>query len=153
MVWKAIIGAVLLPLFLLGCTQTQETNRVYSDYGGPIIEYMNSYQEMAANNERLEIYGICASACTYFLGLMPLENVCAHEKAILGFHGVYNMTPMGDVFNSTATQFIHEWVYPPEVRLTLAILGFDGTEDVDRNLHPSGTIWTHPSVMGVRECK
>lgn len=150
---KLVMGAALLPLFLLGCSQTQETNRIYTDYGGPIVEYINNYQDMAANNERLEIYGMCASACTYFLGLIPTENVCAHEKAVFGFHGVYEDTGVQLLFNPIATQFIHEWVYPAEIRLTLALLGFDGTEDIDRNIYPSGTIWLMPEVVGVGYCE
>ena len=39
--------------------------------------------------ERVIIDGICNSACTLVLGIVPLNKICVTPKASLGFHAAY----------------------------------------------------------------
>jgi hypothetical protein len=39
--------------------------------------------------ERVIIDGICNSACTLVLGIVPLNRICATPRASLGFHQAY----------------------------------------------------------------
>jgi hypothetical protein len=45
---------------------------------------------MAANDYRVEVQGRCSSACAYYAGLAPIENVCVGPNAKLGFHMATN---------------------------------------------------------------
>jgi hypothetical protein len=50
---------------------------------------------MAARGERLVIDGICQSACTLALGIVP--DVCVTPRASLGFHMARSPTLLGYV--------------------------------------------------------
>src|SRR5262249_16246080 len=63
--------------------------RITQDYGGSIERYKTKYALIRDRGERVIIDGICDSACTLVLGIVPLERVCATPQASLGFHMAY----------------------------------------------------------------
>ncbi len=63
--------------------------RITRDFGGYVEEYKAKYAKVKARNERVIIDGICNSACTLVLGIVPLNRICATPRASLGFHQAY----------------------------------------------------------------
>ena len=58
-------------------------------YGGLVEEYKAKYALIRDRGERVIIDGICNSACTLVLGIVPLNRVCVTPRASLGFHMAY----------------------------------------------------------------
>jgi hypothetical protein len=63
--------------------------RITQDYGGPIERYKAKYAAIRDRGERVIIDGVCNSACTLLLGIVPLNRVCVTPRASLGFHMPY----------------------------------------------------------------
>jgi hypothetical protein len=63
--------------------------RITQDYGGPIERYKAKYAAIRDRGERVIIDGVCNSACTLVLGIVPLNRVCVTPRASLGFHMPY----------------------------------------------------------------
>jgi hypothetical protein len=63
--------------------------RVTRDHGGLVEQYKAKYAKIRDRGERVIIDGICNSACTLVLGIVPLNRVCVTPKASLGFHQAY----------------------------------------------------------------
>src|SRR5262249_28097579 len=58
--------------------------RITRDHGGTVDAYKAKYARLAAGKERVVIDGVCNSACTLVLGIVPLKRVCATPRASLG---------------------------------------------------------------------
>jgi hypothetical protein len=63
--------------------------RITRDHGGRMDEYKARYARIRDAGERVIIDGICNSACTLVLGIVPLNRVCVTPRASLGFHEAY----------------------------------------------------------------
>jgi hypothetical protein len=63
--------------------------RITRDHGGRMDEYKARYAKIRDTGERVIIDGICNSACTLVLGIVPLNRVCVTPRASLGFHEAY----------------------------------------------------------------
>jgi hypothetical protein len=63
--------------------------RIRKDYGGFIHQYKLKYAAIRDRGERVIIDGVCNSACTLVLGIVPLNRICATPRARLGFHTAY----------------------------------------------------------------
>ena len=63
--------------------------RITRDHGGYVEQYKAKYAKLRDNGERVIIDGICNSACTLVLGIVPLNRICVTPKASLGFHQAY----------------------------------------------------------------
>jgi hypothetical protein len=63
--------------------------RITRDYGGYLEDYKAKYAKLRDTKERIVIDGVCNSACTIVLGIVPLERVCVTPRASLGFHLAY----------------------------------------------------------------
>lgn len=63
--------------------------RITRDFGGYVEEYKAKYNRIRENGERVIIDGICNSACTLVLGIVPNERICVTPRASLGFHQAY----------------------------------------------------------------
>jgi hypothetical protein len=60
--------------------------RIRKDYGGFIHQYKLKYATIRDRGERVIIDGVCNSACTLVLGIVPLNRICVTPRASLGFH-------------------------------------------------------------------
>jgi hypothetical protein len=81
-----------LAFFLLAAfivTPASADVRITRDFGGYVEEYKARYQRVRDNGERVIIDGICNSACTLVLGIVPMERICVTPRASLGFHQAY----------------------------------------------------------------
>jgi hypothetical protein len=63
--------------------------RITRDHGGRVDEYKARYAKIRDAGERVIIDGICNSACTLVLGIVPLNRICVTPRASLGFHEAY----------------------------------------------------------------
>ena len=63
--------------------------RITEDYGGSIERYKAKYAAIRDRGERVIIDGVCNSACTLVLGIVPRNRVCVTPRASLGFHMPY----------------------------------------------------------------
>jgi len=63
--------------------------RITRDHGGVVDEYKARYASIRDRRERVIIDGICNSACTLVLGIVPLSRICVTPRASLGFHMAY----------------------------------------------------------------
>ena len=61
------------------------------DHGGYVEEYKAKYKRIRDRKERVIIDGICNSACTLVIGIVPRNKICVTPRASLGFHQAYTM--------------------------------------------------------------
>ena len=81
-----LVAAMLL---VLSTSAGAADYRITRDYGGTVEDYKAKYARIRDRGERVIIDGICNSACTLVLGIVPLNRICATPKASLGFHQAY----------------------------------------------------------------
>src|SRR5438132_1682579 len=74
---------------MLWCGPAFADLRISRDFGGYVDQYKTKYTKVRDRGERVVIDGICNSACTLVLGIVPLNRICATPKASLGFHQAY----------------------------------------------------------------
>jgi hypothetical protein len=82
-----VLVAVLL--VLLGSCSAIADYRISRDYGGLVEQYKAKFAKIRDREERVVIDGVCNSACTLVLGIVPLNRICVTPKASLGFHQAY----------------------------------------------------------------
>ncbi len=85
---KRLAFLFLVPL-VLASTAVRADYRITRDHGGLVDEYKAKYAVIRDRGERVIIDGICNSACTLVLGIVPLNRVCVTPRASLGFHQAY----------------------------------------------------------------
>ena len=77
-------------LLVLSSSSAVADYRITRDFGGLVDQYKAKYAQIRdQKNERVIIDGICNSACTLVLGIVPLNRICVTPKASLGFHQAY----------------------------------------------------------------
>lgn len=82
-------------LFAAGSFAAAQAGPAYADYritndrGGYVEEYKTRYTRIRDKGERVIIDGICNSACTLVLGIVPMNRICVTPRASLGFHQAY----------------------------------------------------------------
>jgi hypothetical protein len=116
----ALIGAATLALVANGAAAAV---RIGDDGGGRIGTYIDQYSELRSSGERVVIDGVCLSACTLVLGIVPRERICVTRRALLGFHAAWMPGPEGRPVPSAAgTQALWEY-YPPRLRRWISARG------------------------------
>lgn len=96
---------------------------ISSDKGGQIGPYYARYKQIRRTGERVVIDGVCFSACTIVLGLIPRNRLCATPNAVLGFHAAWAPGGWGRIGSSQeATRFLLD-IYPAAVRRWIALRG------------------------------
>jgi len=84
-----ITPQILLLLPLLAAAPARADLHITRDHGGYVDEYKTNYQRIRDRHERVIIDGICNSACTLVLGIVPMNKICVTPRASLGFHQAY----------------------------------------------------------------
>ena len=79
----------LLLLCLAAATPARAELHITRDHGGYVEEYKTKYKRVREKGERVIIDGICNSACTLVLGIVPMNKICVTPRASLGFHLAY----------------------------------------------------------------
>ena len=67
--------------------------RLHNDPGGLITAYRDRFSQARDDGERVIIDGICLSACTLAVGILPHGRVCVTPKAVLGFAAAWTPAP------------------------------------------------------------
>ena len=80
---------VLLLVLLFSASPAAADYVITRDHGGLVEKYKARYAAIRDKGERIVINGICNSACTLLLGIVPSNRVCVTPKASLGFHQAY----------------------------------------------------------------
>jgi hypothetical protein len=111
---KCGLAAVLL--LMLGNLPTAAAVRIYNDRGGQIGVYLDRYHALRRSGERVEIDGLCASACTMLLGSIPESHICVTPRAVLEFHSAWDPTASGQFETSNAGNRILWSRYPAKIR-------------------------------------
>lgn len=112
------IGAFVLAAAMLASMQARAsaTMRISDDRGGQIGQYLETFALLRSSGERVIIDGNCLSACTLLLGIIPREQVCATNRARLGFHAAWMPDPDGrPVTSNMGTRALWS-VYPSSIR-------------------------------------
>lgn len=107
---------VLAAVLALGTLHASAAVRIEGDNGGQIGDYLQRYQALRQSGERVEIDGVCASACTMLLGTIPQDRICVTPRAVLEFHGAWDPTPSGGQVGNSAGDRILWSTYPARVR-------------------------------------
>src|SRR4051812_17715365 len=113
-----LMRIVCLVIALLWCGTAQAELRIARDFGGFVEEYKAKYTKVRDRKERVIIDGICNSACTLVLGIVPLNRICVTPNASLGFHQAYydQTWTFGIKVTSYAGTSDLESYYPPAVK-------------------------------------
>ena len=82
---RVVLG--ILPL--LWATAAHADLRITRDTGGYVAQYKARYEHVRDNGGRVVIDGVCNSACTMVLGIVPRDRICVTPRASLGFHQAY----------------------------------------------------------------
>lgn len=91
--------------------------RITRDHGGEVEQYKAKYKRIRDTGQRVIIDGICNSACTLVLGIVPRQKVCVTPRASLGFHEAYtiqNFPIQTKVANAAGTRDLMSY-YPEPV--------------------------------------
>ena len=84
-----ITSPALLVFSFVAATPAYAVLHITRDHGGYVEEYKARYKRIRDSGERVVIDGICNSACTLVLGIVPMNKICATPRASLGFHQAY----------------------------------------------------------------
>src|SRR5580658_3576793 len=130
---RRLLGAAvaLAPIaYMATANPAAATVRIADDRGGNIGEYWSRFTALRDAKEQIIIDGICSSACTMVLGIVPRDRICVTENATLGFHAAYRPGFLGSrVVNEPATRTLMS-IYPDAIRQWLARNGGLGTETI-----------------------
>jgi hypothetical protein len=118
-----LIAGALALAFVSTAVPASATMRITADNGGRMGDYAAKFLQLRQSGERVVIDGVCLSACTMVLGLVPRERICATGRAVLGFHAAWQPDGNGGrVTSSPATQALMQ-TYPAAVRAWIARRG------------------------------
>ena len=84
-----ITSPALLVFSFVAATPAYAVLHITRDHGGYVEEYKAKYAKVRDRKERVIIDGICNSACTLVLGIVPMNKICVTPRASLGFHQAY----------------------------------------------------------------
>jgi hypothetical protein len=119
----ALAGVAIAALSALSSTNANATVVITDDVGGRIGKYVEMFQNARQTGEMVVIDGMCLSACTLVLGIVPRDRICITRRATLGFHAAWLPGPEGRPVHSAAgTQALWEY-YPPHVRRWISSRG------------------------------
>jgi hypothetical protein len=78
------------------------------DPGGEIAQHVSSFAALERSGARVVIDGLCESACTLILGIIPSNRLCVTPRARFGFHAAWRLDDdRGQIINSSdSTKFL-----------------------------------------------
>jgi hypothetical protein len=118
--YRSIVAALAVWIALADSSGAGAALRITDDHGGNIGAYWLRFSAVRDSNEPVIIDGICASACTLVLGIVPSRRICVTRNAVLGFHAAWRPGFLGlPVINGPATRTLLSF-YPPAIRQWIA---------------------------------
>lgn len=110
LIWVAAILSASFP------NSAAAVVRITDDHGGNIGAYWSRYIALKDAGEHIIIDGICSSACTLVLGIVPHARICVTPNAVLGFHAAWRPGFLGfQIINDPATRTLWNF-YPASIR-------------------------------------
>lgn len=103
--------------------------------GGSVLEFIEEYDDLRRSGRHVIIDGMCISACTLVVGLIPADRICVTPFAQLAFHSAYIPGPFGSQRHSSEGTRLVWQIYPERIRELLRERGWDGSE-AKTNKHP-----------------
>ncbi len=82
-----LLGAAIVASCTFPATATV---RITSDPGGQIGSYLEHLESLRSSGQSVIIDGLCLSACTMVLGVIPRDRICVTPRARLGFHAAWH---------------------------------------------------------------
>ena len=155
-VGAGLIGATMLALLAVVPQQASAMLVITADIGGRIGKYVETYQSARQSGDLVVIDGVCLSACTLVLGIVPTDRICITKRATLGFHAAWLPGPKGRPVRSAAgTQALWDY-YPAPIRrwiearggLSSKMLYLRGTELAA--MYPQCRMMATPSTTSAR---
>src|ERR1700746_3356214 len=90
--------------------------RITNDRGGNIGAYWSRYMALRDAGEEIIIDGVCSSACTLVLGIVPRDRICVTQNAVLGFHAAWRPGFLGfEIINHPAPRTLWN-IYPMPIQ-------------------------------------
>jgi hypothetical protein len=90
--------------------------RILGSMGGRVGPFIDLFDEIRASGDRVVIDGLCMSACTLVLSVVPNDRICVTRRAVLGFHAARSMDRRGRLYaEPEASELVLE-AYPAAVR-------------------------------------
>lgn len=114
------------------------------DFGGNIIDRMQSFEMLERTNVTIPLSGVCISACTMFLGL---SKVCVEPGTMFGFHSAYTIDEKGNAQMSGFGNALMLEYYPDSVVKWVTQTG--ALKQLDLTLMTAETAWK----IGIPRCK
>jgi hypothetical protein len=146
----AVAGALLTAALAPASAQTV---KISEDRGGVIVDFVKSYSNLRDSGGSLVIDGDCMSACTLFIGIVRPENVCATDRAALGFHSAtaYKGGDRSKPYHAAEFSALMWNLYPQKLREKLTQLGWLGDDPTIP--HPNFVILRGKTLFEfVRQC-
>jgi hypothetical protein len=119
---QVLTGAIALTFFATIAPATA-TMRITADNGGRMGDYAARFLQVRQSGERVVIDGVCLSACTMVLGLVPRDRICATGRAVFGFHAAWQPDGNGGRIPSAPATAALMQTYPASVRAWIARRG------------------------------
>jgi len=107
-------------LLLAGIGASQAAVRIANDVGGRIDRYLDGYEKLGASGKMVIIDGLCASACTIVLAMVPREKICVTPNANLAFHAAWDFGAHRRAITNPEVTRILFAMYPAHVRRWIA---------------------------------
>jgi hypothetical protein len=89
---------------------------IKDDFGGQIEEYLDKYERLRVAGEQVGVDGVCSSACTLVLGIIPADRICVTARARFGFHSAWRWTARARTVESLEGNRFLLSIYPAKVR-------------------------------------
>ena len=139
---SARLGRALALALMLAAGPAFADYRITRDHGGDIKQYEAKYERLRDARERIVIDGICNSACTLVLGIVPSGRICVTPRASLGFHLAYfdqRWTAGIKITSYAGTQELMQY-YPQPVKDWIARHG--GLTSKMKHVTNGAELWT-----------
>ena len=150
----AVATAVAIATGVVGFHHQQVRPHILGfNTGGAITEFIEEYDELRRTGRPVILDGMCMSACTLVVGLIPPQRLCTTPFGKLAFHSAWYQGPFGmSVHASEGTRLIWH-IYPEPLRQLLRDRGWNGDNGPADNAHPTMIYVEGSDLLGViRAC-
>ncbi len=90
--------------------------RIGPDEGGQIGPYLAKYRALQVSGDFVIVDGVCASACTMILGILPRSRLCVTHNAVFQFHSAWDAGPKSIPAVSSSGNRLLWRSYPRDLR-------------------------------------
>jgi hypothetical protein len=132
-VLRKLCAAVIAAAFIAGVYAHHENNRphlITFNGGGMLGDFIAEYNTIRRSGRTVIIDGVCISACTLVLGLLPLDRICMTPFGKLAFHSA----SYRGLHSSEGTRLAWQ-LYPETIRKLLRERGWNGAAGPHANEH------------------